>query len=1204
MPLRVLGALVALLLLAYLLRGPLLAGPLGGVVGRRLTTLFAGPVSVARLEGGWIADAAIVDIASGELTGPVVAVSCRRLAATYWLPTLLAGDRAGALTSLTAHGLHLTVDPWRTDPAEAASSVWPAVIAQLPDPLPALHVDGSFVLLTPLGPIEVRGFQLDALGTDARLVLEDVSVPGCPERMSAAFRVRRTAHDTLSIVGESPLAGVLANLVELRFGDDQQHVRVRLATSGGTVSADLTPKDRRVHADGVHLARVPSWATRAVPTRWLPSAGTVSGHARIAEGGWSAELIGDEVTLPGLPACDVTGMVTADAQGYHVGQVDVSSSGLRVVASGVEFDRHGIPSAGRVLAAGADAGTWLAAIAGIEPPNAPLAVALEADLDGRRCTATRLHLALAGATVDLVGDASWNDRPRMHLAGSIASPDLAALASALPGLPALAGASGACRLGLDGELPLVAAELARLDGTGHLDVTTSRLHIGSLPFGDIALIGDWRDGACTVNGDGSGVANWSVALSGQRAGQGWNGRIDRLDAETHGCALHLRAPATLAWSRDGAQIDACSADVAGGTIAFAGRIGQTIALSANLQNIDLGVLAAATGVEAEGRLDARLRMSGAAEAPDGVLTLTASGFSIADQRAHLDIDLTQGAQGMRLRRLVATGSGISLRGSGAWPVRIGRDGAQRVPNASGAITLSATMPDITRLLPTRGGLTGGSARVAVIARASPDGATSVQASSALRGLRLPFSDDDAVQRTVDGDMRVDADAQGLAITGDLRGRRPLMAVSARSGPLTVEDVADPRRLLLRPVSGTLSIPGLDLGLLKPWIPALVRLSGAAAGELSLDGTLADPHLHGVLALADLDAKPEGDVPGIADGTGVLAIHGRCITIERFAASMGFAPIAISGRVWQEGIQPLRLDVRLHGDNALLVQSQDLLLRADIQVAAAGPIDALKLSGRLAVTKAIWSRRIDLFTREGPGIGDDRFQLFSMRSGPLSTASFDLRVVADRSILLANNLVEATCSADLVLGGTGLVPRPTGDISTVDARVKLPFTSMRVARAELRFPEQDPFDPTISASGTARVNQYRLSIDVSGPLRAARIEVTSTPPLPPEEARLVLATGSTSAEFASEGSERNALAKVGTYLGLELLRRSRGPGDPEDDGVLDRFSLSVGEQSRSGQDTFESEFRLDEDGRLGWFLRGERDRYDAYNLGVLFRIAFR
>nr|MBA3847691.1 translocation/assembly module TamB domain-containing protein [Planctomycetota bacterium] len=333
-----------------------------------------------------------------------------------------------------------------------------------------------------------------------------------------------------------------------------------------------------------------------------------------------------------------------------------------------------------------------------------------------------------------------------------------------------------------------------------------------------------------------------------------------------------------------------------------------------------------------------------------------------------------------------------------------------------------------------------------------------------------------------------------------------------------------------------------------------------------------------------------------------------VVIERFACLMGGEPAALGGEVRRDEHGEVELDLRLSGESAALVQTADVRVRADFAATLTGPVTAPVLGGRVAITNALLSGDIAVVGR-GPGVGDDRFQLFALR-GPWARLRFDLRVSGAQSLIVDNNLLDGAFSLDLHIRGTGEAPTPAGLLTARrGTRVKLPFSTLQMQRIELRFPEDDPFRPRVDASGSAsfagQAGSGRIEVRVlaAGPYDQVQITTTSEPPLSEDDRLSLLTTGATRSSI--EGNPgRRALGMAGGYLFNEVKRWVSGPSNPDaDPGFFDRFDLQVGDElSRSGNEVVETEFRIDNRGH--WFLSGERDRFDALNTGVIYRFSFR
>ena len=101
--------------------------------------------------------------------------------------------------------------------------------------------------------------------------------------------------------------------------------------------------------------------------------------------------------------------------------------------------------------------------------------------------------------------------------------------------------------------------------------------------------------------------------------------------------------------------------------------------------------------------------------------------------------------------------------------------------------------------------------------------------------------------------------------------------------------------------------------------------------------------------------------------------------------------------------------------------------------------------------------------------------------------------------------------------------------------------------------------------------------------------------------LLLATGSSPADLENSGMGGVAISGIGTVLGEATVAWLAGPRRPGEDSIADRVELEVGrERSETGYATIQADLRI----VPRWYLRFERDRWDNYDAGVLWRLRFR
>ena len=1085
-------------------------------------------------------------------------------------------------------------------------------------------VSARDLVLDPASPLlVVRAGTITASSPDAgalaiRLGLDDVAARLPPEPAAVTVRIRRSAAGRTEI-----------EKLSLDAGSTQVSVT-------GWVAAPAQPEEWRlwtVALDGgatLALADV----RRAAPPGWLPpdSAGSVTGRARV-EGELgrlrvTGTLEGTGLRLGGQGVDNVIASAALEGGILTVTRVemtsrfaDVRAEGAFDLGQGVARDTH-IEVTARDLSAASHAFPALPQMSGAlrvsgtlagRPPDAMKgALTLRGDalavqdwtvgavdaviaLDGTRLTVSHLSLTGPLGTLEAAGVADVASGA-FDVPGFRATvPDLLALARRIPGAPAVAGAieaSGSVRRAADARweevegdasiagTALVAAGVnvsrveARLRARGgHVDV--ERLEAAGA-FGTFALDGSVDFGAAASRAS-----------------------VHHLELRRENETASLAHPVDVGWSADSLDVGEFETTVSGiGRIRGSGGFAAgAIAARLEATDVDLSSFTA----RAAGRATMRIEIRGPRAAPEGRFVLDAPEFLWDGERASAVADLTQDAHGLRLERLaVDAGALLRVEGEGHLPLRIGWDGfvhPDAAPPAHLALRLRSTRPGGWVALVTGERIDAASIAVSLVGEGRD-----LTADVHVTDLRWAGVGREPVH--LPGDTVLHAELRAGGISAHLK--------TAQGGAVAVEgdfrsdaapDWTDPAgvRSAVRsaPVRGTLALSVGDLAAAVPWLPGVRYLAGRAQGDLTLAGTFDAPQWSGHVETHDVSVLVPGDVAPIDRGDALLRFEGRRILFERLTGRLGSAPVTVTGHIELGDGGAARAELKIAGENVLLVRSHHLRLRADVDLSVTGDLAAPAIAGTARITRALSTQPMDLLGR-GAASPDAAFQIFSIRSDPLARARLDVAVTADRTVRVENDLLEADVSLDLRLRGTGEVPVAVGTVTFHGAKVTLPFTTLEVERGQLEFRPGSPFSPVIRAVARASVKGYELNVALSGNVPDVQVSVASSPPLSQASARLLLATGATPTELEREGIAGTALSRAGTLLGGAALSWVRGGPAGRGDSLTDRVRVEVGrDESDSGVKTVTAEFRLAE----RWFLVAERDRYEDYDTGIVWRLRF-
>jgi len=158
-------------------------------------------------------------------------------------------------------------------------------------------------------------------------------------------------------------------------------------------------------------------------------------------------------------------------------------------------------------------------------------------------------------------------------------------------------------------------------------------------------------------------------------------------------------------------------------------------------------------------------------------------------------------------------------------------------------------------------------------------------------------------------------------------------------------------------------------------------------------------------------------------------------------------------------------------------------------------------------------------------------------------------------------------------------------------IRFPFASFRVQQGTALVTSQDPTRPQLNVVANAKQFGYDLKLEVSGPADAPILQFSSTPPLSSDRILLMITAGQLPGAEQAVTAQQRAQA-FATFLGRDLINKLGGsePAEP-------RLTVQSGQQvTDEGRPTYLVEYMFVDD----WYLVGEYDRFNEFNVGVKWR----
>lgn len=456
----------------------------------------------------------------------------------------------------------------------------------------------------------------------------------------------------------------------------------------------------------------------------------------------------------------------------------------------------------------------------------------------------------------------------------------------------------------------------------------------------------------------------------------------------------------------------------------------------------------------------------------------------------------------------------------------------------------------------------------------------------------------AVAKLEPAELDIEAHYGGKELTLDLAVRQPKIQPLTVKGrvPLDLESTLQGKKLDPNlPLDVTVKLPSSSLAFVPTLVPQVRSIEGNAAIDARVSGTVQQPKLQGSTSVRiDFARLAEAGVPAIGQFQANIDFTEASAIFRTFRGELGGGGFNMGGRVDFPKITEPTFDLRLQGDDVLVMRDDSVTVRVDTDLRVNGPLAAGTATGTVWVTQSRFFRDIDILPIGLPGRPQAKPQ---PRSVPVAkTVSFDkpplrdwklnvaIKTRPDDRFQIRGNLANGHVAVDMRLAGTGLEPFLDGNVRIDDLVASLPFSKLEIQRGFVTFTEEAPFEPTLDIMAQSTLRDYRITAYVFGSATNPQISLTSEPPLPQEDIISLLATGATAGELTGSGDALASRAAV--LLFQQLYRKIFKKNDPlENVPVLDRFDVEVGSvDQQTGRQEISASLQLGKD----FYLIGDLD----------------
>jgi translocation and assembly module TamB len=392
------------------------------------------------------------------------------------------------------------------------------------------------------------------------------------------------------------------------------------------------------------------------------------------------------------------------------------------------------------------------------------------------------------------------------------------------------------------------------------------------------------------------------------------------------------------------------------------------------------------------------------------------------------------------------------------------------------------------------------------------------------------------------------------------------------------------------VRGRLDMPVTSLQLFASLDPRLRRAKGTLAGEIVLQGELANPSINGAFHV-DADEMPLGEnLPALADVRADFKLLPDRFQLTKATARTSGGEIEATGVVVLAGFEPVRAEGTMNVRGVRFSPVDGTRASIDGRLEMALPSfrrggERARVGGELTLRDAEYVRSINLVTGLG---GDGNGRRTVDHYDPANDwVDLDVQLKTATPIRIRNNLVEVmleTGNVGLRVTGTnqrfglrgelyalagGRFHFPTNDFDVRSATVRFDDATRVAPQVDVaaftefrRFSDRNGVGTGASAGGGGSgqsSSTWRIDLRATGDANDLRLAMTSDPPLAQDDIVLLLTMGITRTELDQlrSGAAIGALGALGTLAGADRAVR-------DTIRVLDDFRLGAGYSPRAAR----------------------------------------
>jgi autotransporter translocation and assembly factor TamB len=322
----------------------------------------------------------------------------------------------------------------------------------------------------------------------------------------------------------------------------------------------------------------------------------------------------------------------------------------------------------------------------------------------------------------------------------------------------------------------------------------------------------------------------------------------------------------------------------------------------------------------------------------------------------------------------------------------------------------------------------------------------------------------------------------------------------------------------------------NLDLLLPWKGAKGRLNYVA----EVRGSPAALQVSGAIDVQGPVLPFPQFSQAVTNYSGLVIIKNNKASVRSFKGTMGGGEILGGGELvlGKGGLETIELTFQ--GKNLQLSPFERTLASADVLLRLIKDERRFALEGSFDVHRLLWRREVF----EKFAFSSVRYPQAQRKPGFFDDLTLNIHLGASDDAWMENSLGRIRGKFDLTITGNVRDPIVLGTIDAISGQVKFQDRKFQVLRGRLSFFNPSSTEPYIDAQAETFVNDYRVTVTLSGLVTQLRPQFSSSPPLSPEDVLALLALGeSFKRTYRTESSTQLSSASLVSFQLTEPAQKT-------------------------------------------------------------------